>query len=219
MKLIQNINAWLEHPNTSDLNKAVETTHEFVVSAVALMKANPEHNAELGPLVGKLKSLQKQLTDVELVNWTEIKEGSLALGHRPSAKLVSDLKLQGGTHLFTLLSESEEALKYKAFAEKSGMGWIWFPMTSAQAPSETRSAELKAVFDELSAALKNKGKIYVHCSAGIHRTGMISYTFLRHLGYSEGQTEELLALLRSETAEGVGAHRKQWGEKLLQVIK
>jgi len=218
MELIEKIKIWLATPDLTELEKAIKTVQALTLEAMVLMKSNPALNSELGPLLGKLKGQSKRFSEIEKVDWVNIQEGKLALGHRPSTKLVQDLKLQGTCHIFSLLSESEEAKKIKTLAEKSGMNWIWFPMTSAQAPKETRADELKEVFQLISSVLKSHGKIYIHCSAGIHRTGMITYSLLRYLGYSEKETESLLTQLRTETAKGVGEHRKLWAEELLRIL-
>jgi protein-tyrosine phosphatase len=55
--------------------------------------------------------------------------------------------------------------------------------------------------------------VYVHCSAGIHRTGMLTYGLLRSMGMSGAAALATLHALRPETGEGVGEVRLAWGEQ------
>jgi protein-tyrosine phosphatase len=66
----------------------------------------------------------------------------------------------------------------------------------------------------IAAAIARGGKVVVHCSAGIHRTGMIGYALLRQLGLSADAAREKLSALRSVTAEGVDSDRLAWGDSL-----
>lgn len=50
----------------------------------------------------------------------------------------------------------------------------------------------------------------MHCSAGIHRTGMITLALLRFLKYSEQEADSIVNDLRPHTADGVGSHRREW---------
>jgi protein tyrosine/serine phosphatase len=62
----------------------------------------------------------------------------------------------------------------------------------------------------MSATLRDGGRIYLHCSAGIHRTGMIAAALLFHLGHDDEQTRAILAALRPLTASDVGEARLDW---------
>lgn len=143
----------------------------------------------------------------------EIEGGSLAIGHRPSSKLATDLKLQNATHILTLLSEGEKA---QSITEKNGLEWLWFPMVSAQPPDEDRNSELLTLFNEMEAVLENSGKIYVHCSVGIHRTGMISYAFLRFLVKDAEEAIKQLKALRVKICEEVEVERVAWGDSVIR---
>jgi protein-tyrosine phosphatase len=75
------------------------------------------------------------------------------------------------------------------------------------------------MFDRLKDNLEEGHHIYIHCSAGIHRTGMIANALLRYLGYTADESEALIAELRTHTAEGVGEHRLAWGDQFAQKEK
>jgi protein-tyrosine phosphatase len=142
--------------------------------------------------------------------------GALALTHRPKQKDVLRLAAFGVTHVVTLLAEREGAKEIGEAVRHTGLTWIWCPLDSAQPPGAQRTAELRSVLTELAALLVNGAKIFVHCSAGIHRTGMFGYALLRQLGDEPAAARVKLFELRAVTAEGVGRDRLAWGDALVQ---
>jgi protein tyrosine/serine phosphatase len=61
---------------------------------------------------------------------------------------------------------------------------------------------------------REDGRLLIHCSAGIHRTGMVAYALLRFAGHDAATAREKLRLLRTVTCEGVGEYRLAWAEEL-----
>ncbi|MCW9706548.1 protein-tyrosine phosphatase family protein [Fodinibius salsisoli] len=206
------IKDWLDDPLKEGIEAALENATTFTSRLQEILKSNPSAGRTLGPLIGKVKGLQKRLNNIEPINWVSISGGHLAIGHRPGSKLISDIRLQGGTHILTLLSESEGAKVIQKEALKKELEWLWLGMSSAEPPSKDRMSEFTSLFDEMINILDNQGRIYLHCSAGIHRTGMISYAFLRYLGYAKEGAQTNLQRLRPTTHEGVGEKRMAWGE-------
>ena len=211
-KLINEAEAWLKSPEsgTDDPEKLLTALQEELGKDKAAGRP-------LGPLIGQIKSIQNKrknrLKNIEPINWVAIKQGRLAIGHRPSAKLITDIQLQGGSHILTLLSETEGARDIESKVQKEGLIWLWFAMQSADPPTEDRSHELKSLFADMAKALQGKASIYMHCSAGIHRTGMITYAFLRYLGQSPEIAKDNLRHLRETTWREVGEKRLLWGER------
>ena len=152
------------------------------------------------------------------INWVSVGNGQLAIGHRPSAKLCSELKLQNVTHILTLISENEGANTVKSIAKKNNLDWLWFPMENAMPPSDNRNKEIADLFLNLKNILKNEGKIYMHCSAGIHRTGMIANAFLQFLGYTKEESLKAIKKLREVTIDQVGDHRIAWGNFINTIL-
>ena len=132
----------------------------------------------LGPLLGKLRDAQNRPAALP-INWIPLFEGHLAIGHRPKIKWIRNMQKLGANRVLTLLSESEGAAIIGKEVRDAGLDWIWLPLTSAGPPSQTRRIEIEQTFDDLQSALNCHACVYVHCSAGIHRTGMITYAFLR----------------------------------------
>jgi protein-tyrosine phosphatase len=146
-------------------------------------------------------------------NWVTVGNGRLAIGHRPKLRALPRLKEAGCTHLLTLLGEREGAMTIGVAAQKAHIEWLWLPLENGDPPSEVREPEVRTMLERLALLLECGSSIVVHCSAGIHRTGMIAYALLRQLGISREQGIEKLSELRSVTAEGVGDARLQWGDR------
>ncbi len=215
--LINKVENWLQSPITSDIDSAIEYANDLLKELQSAMQQEGASRKEIGALIGKIKGAQNALKSIEAVNWVQIGNGYLAIGHRPATKFVNDLRLQNATHILTLLSEKEDARKIEALTKKNGLDWLWFPMDSAEPPAEERNTEVAELFRNMKEVLHSEGRIYLHCSAGIHRTGMIGYAFLRYIGNDEEKANKLLLNLRVETSEGVGEKRRDWGNTLLNL--
>ena len=146
-------------------------------------------------------------------HWLDVAGGRFAIGHRPKIKLISALNQQGATHVLTLLAASEGAAAIGDAVERADMAWMWFPLASATPPGPEKVNEVRRLFDQLQTAVASGGGIFVHCSAGIHRTGMIAYGWLRSTGLPQDAALAKLHVLRAVTGEGVGAERLAWGDQ------
>src|SRR5688500_847837 len=105
--------------------------------------------------------------------WVAVAGGGLAVGHRPKLKELALLAGEGATHVLTLLSEGEGALAIGAAAEAAGLTWLWLPLPSAN-PKLFDEAAIRDVVSAVKKTLKRGGRVFIHCSAGIHRTGLIT---------------------------------------------
>jgi len=146
-------------------------------------------------------------------SWVSVGQGRLAIGHRPKLKALPRLKEAGCTHLLTLLGEREGAMTIGLAAQSAHIEWLWLPLDNGDPPLEVREPEVRTMLERLELLLDCNSSIVVHCSAGIHRTGMITYALLRQLGLSREQAMQKLSELRPVTAEGVGEARLQWGDR------
>lgn len=116
------------------------------------------------------------------LNWAPIGKGRIALGHRPKLRALQYFPAAGCDLVVTVLSEKEGALEIGNLVHQSGMQWIWIPLASGN-PPRNMPAELV----EIEAALHGGASIFIHCSAGMHRTGMISFAVLRRMGNREDE--------------------------------
>lgn len=148
---------------------------------------------------------------VELIS---IGAGAVAIGHRPKVRLLPALKTAGVTHLVTLLSEREGALALGSAARAAGLEWIWVDLPNGQEPSPERRQDIAAALTGLAGLIQDGARVVIHCSAGIHRTGMFSYALLRVCGLDPDAAMSTLARLRAVTAQGIGEQRVSWAEDL-----
>jgi len=150
-------------------------------------------------------------TNVVLV---KIGAGALALTHRPKVKDLPVLHAAGATHLVTLLADNEGARQVGDAAQRAGLSWVWLPFQGAGVPDRSRDVELRLALGNLRDLVLGGNQLVMHCSAGIHRTGMVGYALLRQLGLAAPEAREKLAELRAVTSDGVGTDRLAWGDAL-----
>src|SRR5262245_61820503 len=143
------------------------------------------------------------------IHWHPVSTGHLALGSRPKKKALADL---GATAVLTLLSEREGAREIGEAVARAGLAWIWLPFENGRPPAHARDRDIKAALDEARTALGEGGRGLVHCSAGIHRTGMIGYALVRLTSVGAVEAKDALAQMRPVCAAGVGAERLAWGD-------
>jgi len=74
---------------------------------------------------------------------------------------------------------------------------LWLPLAGAKPVEDPELLIwIKEVFVSLAELLEAGRTVFVHCSAGIHRTGMITNGFLRFLGHDASEAADLLNRMR-----------------------
>jgi hypothetical protein len=136
--------------------------------------------------------------------------GALAIGHRPPLRALGPMRRAGFTHIVTILAENENPHAIGTAAQAAELGWLWVQLGSTKSLPARGKAEIGAALTAMTAMLRDGGRLYLHCSAGIHRTGMIAAALLFRLGCADGQVRETLAALRPITAQDVGDARLEW---------
>ncbi|KRV47375.1 hypothetical protein AQ490_07900 [Wenjunlia vitaminophila] len=147
------------------------------------------------------------------LNLVPVGSGALAVTHRPRLKLLPTFRTAGVTHLVTLLSRREGALVMRSAATAAGLEWIWVELADARQPPPRRQREIVAALTRLAKIIRTGATVVIHCSAGIHRTGMFTYALLRTCGLEPDEAMSTLTRLRGATAEGVGEQRLAWAEE------
>lgn len=150
------------------------------------------------------------------INLIKVGNGQLALYHRPRNTDFPLLREIGCTHIITLLKDSEGAQRYGTMTTNAGIEWIWLPVPNGKYPEGEVHDRLIEAMPMLSQLLDDGKSILIHCSAGIHRTGMVAYGLLRWRGLDSAHAMKLIAQTRQETAEGMLEKRMRWGDENAQ---
>jgi len=146
------------------------------------------------------------------IRFVKVGHGRLALYHRPRRDMFASLRRTGCTHVVTLLKDSENAKLYGDLAREAGLEWIWLPVPNGNYPQKDVHERLITAMPELSRLLDEGNSLLIHCSAGVHRTGMVAYGLLRWRGLDSQRAMQIIAKARRETAEGMMAKRMKWGD-------
>ena len=146
------------------------------------------------------------------INWVPVRKGRLALGHRPKLRAIPFLPQEGCACVVTILSEKEGAPIIGNLVREAGMRWIWIPLASGHPPHK-----IPAELNELEEAIQNGASVFLHCSAGMHRTGMIALAVLRRMGYTEAQSLELIKAMRIETHAALSQKHMDWANSTVKI--
>lgn len=145
--------------------------------------------------------------------FVKVGNGRLALNHRPGGRDFKILRELGCTHVVTLLKESEFAHQIGDHALNAGLEWFWLPVPNGNYPEGEVHERLLEAMPKLSRLLDEGNSLFIHCSAGIHRTGTVAYALLRWRGMEREEAMSLIGETRRETAEGMMEKRRRWGDE------
>jgi protein-tyrosine phosphatase len=82
--------------------------------------------------------------------------------------------------------------------------------------SDENAASLLRLATECPAILNAAGlKAYLHCAAGLHRTGMAAFALFRRAGDDAESAKAKLRVARPVTARDVGEGRLSWVDEFL----
>lgn len=132
----------------------------------------------------------------------------LILGPRPGKKSKDAIAAQGVTDILTLLSAREQPDNVSKITRSIGASWHHFPIDGGHIDTlaEVDLSRLFLMYDDIVRSTP-EAIIYLHCSAGIHRTGYIVYALLRYRGLSPEAAREAIIELRPVTSDQVGEDR------------
>jgi protein-tyrosine phosphatase len=144
----------------------------------------------------------------------------LKIGHKPGGRKISFQSLLNdkANTVLSILGEKEGAAFIGDQCKSVGMDWIWLPLSNANIPPDSMTGKITEVFKKIKEQLSQQRKIFIHCSAGLHRTGMITNAFLLYFGHDEETALKILSMLRPLTAHAAGETRLAWGKKFNKAI-
>ena len=139
---------------------------------------------------------------------------NLILGPRPKLKSIPSLNTDV---IFTLLKPEEASPELIGIAAReSGKQWVHFPLDAREHDSHLSSLKEWNQAAELLASFLSVGSIvYLHCAAGIHRTGTLAYLYFRHQGFSHAEAKEKVFELRPIIQEQIGNKLEIMNEMLI----
>ena len=132
----------------------------------------------------------------------------LILGPRPGKKSKDAIKASGVTDIVTLLSAREQPESIRRIAASIEADWHHFALDGGHLET-LAGVDLSRIFllwDEI-ARTEGDRIVYLHCSAGLHRTGFVAYLILRRSGLPPEGALSGLRELREVTADQVGDAR------------
>jgi protein-tyrosine phosphatase len=135
-------------------------------------------------------------------------DGGLTLGPRPGKRSKAAMAKMGLTHICTLLHEQESPATIERIAMELGCSWVWLSVAGGSLET-LRALDTKAMVVQLAEAIAEAPlpRVYLHCSAGIHRTGYFASLLLRLHPMRGDDVPAALAALRRITAQQVGNDR------------
>ena len=182
-----------------------------------------QHTARARPeLADRLMALHERLrrpddatpnTATAELHWVRVGGGRVAIGGRPKLKALPAMRERGATHVVTLLSEAEGARDLGQAVTAAGLAWQWLPRRNGDPPHPDEDTAMAAALDAWVTLLAGGAALYIHCAAGIHRTGMFTHALLRRSGLAPADALHTLAELRQLTAAAAGTHRLEWGHR------
>jgi protein-tyrosine phosphatase len=148
------------------------------------------------------------------IRWVAVGSGRLALSHRPKLKDIAKLPGQGCSRLLTIQGNHEAPDQIERAVRRAGLAWTWIPVGDAKFPQEEADKLMRRGLMELVAGIEAGESVLIHCSAGIHRTGMLAFGLLRWLGLSEEEALEKIATMRPQTRDGMHKEHMAWGNQI-----
>ncbi|WP_439624654.1 protein-tyrosine phosphatase family protein [Gemmata sp.] len=151
--------------------------------------------------------------------WATLGQGRLTLWHRPGARAVAELKAFGCDCVVTLLSSREGGPTVGRHVEQAGIEWFWLPLENGQPPQGPVAEAILAALPLLWRRLDAGRSILIHCSAGIHRTGMIGYSLLRWRGHAVDDALAVIEKMRLHTRNGIQRKHIDWANEMAVTVK
>ena len=126
----------------------------------------------------------------------------LKIGPRPKLRVIEKL---GATAVITLQRPEEGAMGIGEACKNLGIKWWGFPLdsrdTTLNSPQagEQEMGKVVEVTKRVEVLIAEGEQVFVHCAAGIHRTGMVTFTWLLRRGLDYKGAVTMLGYLRPPT--------------------
>ncbi len=147
----------------------------------------------------------------KIINLIEIKnsKSKICCHGRPSQKdIINFKKTYNINFVLSLLNIDENPSEIKILCEYNNIRWDWIEISGANYLNKKDNFKIIKKIKEIIKILNTEEiNLFVHCAAGIHRTGTIIYAILRIFSYTKDEALETIKAIRKDTADKVGMFR------------
>ena len=143
------------------------------------------------------------------LSWISLAGGRVTAAGAPGRGRLQQWAAQGATSVLTLQRTDEHRAELPAWCAEAGLNWQHLPLSGRrlERPTDRESiAQIPALLAEMAGR-----SLVVHCSAGLHRTGVCLYLLLRHSGASPAAALEQIAAARPLTAAELKKRTRKHG--------
>ena len=172
--------------------------------------------------VDMLQTSKNQNKRQKIFNFYTLKNGSKISCHgRPKKPDIKNLK-EGYkvNYILTIQHESEKPEVIQKYVQEIGdIYWHNLPLRGANMAIFMNKTVQKLIIDNILFIINymknNEIILFMHCTAGIHRTGTILYTLLRVCGESKENALKAVKYIRIDTFNKCGTNRLNYAEEFL----
>ena len=155
---------------------------------------------------------KKENKELNLLNFVKLKNTNsyITCYGRPSVKDLKSFKLDYKINLVvTLQGEGENPGLIKAGCNDNNIDWLHFPEMGAGlfTLKKIKNKLCEFMINLYNRLCSENIYMFVHCAAGVHRTGVFLYGILRMSGESEQNAYIMLKEIRHVTHKNVGDQR------------
>ena len=165
---------------------------------------------------------KNEIHQKKIFNFYNLKNGSKISCHgRPKESDIKRLKEEYKVnYILTIQHEKENPKIIEKYTKDLGdIYWHNLPLTGANMAVFMNKNIQKMILDNIMSIIdymkNNKIVLFMHCAAGIHRTGTILYTILRLCEESIESALEAIKYIRIDTFRKCGDNRFKYAEEFL----
>lgn len=168
-----------------------------------------------------LTKTQKLLDNIDINKSNETRSHYITCYHKPKIIDIEKLKNEYNVNYFiTLLNDKERPDHIFEELKRNYIEYTHIPLLGANISIllnkdmlDILVSKVKEIIDKIETSDISLN-ILIHCSAGIHRTGIVLYLILRCFGYSYDECMSKIKEIREITFNGVGKERIKFAEEL-----
>lgn len=215
------INLFEAQKKSSNKNKLQTTTvNESGMGKVNLLGNNL--NKASKPIKNKTNIDLNYVKQDRVLNFYKLKNtnSKITCHGRPTQKQVRSMKqIYKVNFCLTLQKQKENPEDIRKYCVDNGIDWQLIELDGANIAYLKKKDVLSKIIESLySLCIKlitENIVLFIHCAAGLHRTGTILYSLLRVFGESPENAMIAIGIIREETQRQVGKERIRIAENVI----